>query len=70
VLTGDAEGDYGVTLAMISNTCVAGSNYLLSRPSTVPHPAAATGQATAVLAMGSAGYTAIANWIGTGCPAP
>ena len=33
------EGDYDVTLSMISNTCNAASNYLLSRPSTVPHPA-------------------------------
>jgi hypothetical protein len=70
VLTGDPEGDYGVTLSMISNTCVASSNYLLSRPSTVPHPAGAVGQATAPLPAGSAGYTAIANWIATGCPTP
>jgi Hydrazine synthase alpha subunit middle domain len=70
VLTGDVEGDYGVTLSMISNTCVASSNYLLSRPSTVPHPGGATTQTTAVLPTGSAGYTAIANWIGTGCPTP
>ena len=64
------EGDYNVTLSMISNTCDAASNYLLSRPSTVPHPAAATAQTTAVLPVGSAGYTAIASWISTGCPTP
>ena len=68
VLTGSAEGDFGVTLSMISNACNAPSNYLLSRPSTVPHPAGATGQTTAVLPVGSAAYTTIANWIATGCP--
>ena len=70
MLTGSPEGDYNVTLSMISNTCAAASNYLLSRPSTVPHPRGATTQTTAVLPMGSAGYTAIANWISTGCPTP
>jgi len=70
ILTGSAEGDYNVTLSMISDTCRAASNYLLSRPSTVPHPRGATGQAVAVLPMGSAGYNAISNWISTGCPTP
>ncbi len=68
VLTGDPEGDYGVTLSMISNACTPASNFLLSRPSTVPHPAGAQGQGTAVLPVGSANYDAIANWIRTGCP--
>jgi hypothetical protein len=67
VLTGDPEGDYGVTLTMISNACQPASNYLLSRPSTVPHPSGAMGQATAVLPVGSAGYNSIASWISTGC---
>ena len=67
ILTGDAEGDYNVTLTMISNACNAPSNALLARPSTVPHPAGATGQVNAVLPAGSAGYTAIATWIGSGC---
>jgi mono/diheme cytochrome c family protein len=70
VLTGSPEGDYNVTLSMISDTCRAASNYLLSRPSTVPHPAGATTQTNAVLPVGSAGYTQIANWIGTGCGTP
>lgn len=69
VLTGDAEGDFGVTLTMISNTCSPSSNYLLQRPSTIPHPAGAVGQTTAVLPVGSAGYTTLANWIAGGCPA-
>jgi hypothetical protein len=70
ILTGSAEGDFNATLAMISNTCMPASNYLLSRPSTTPHPAGALGQVRAVLPMGSAGYTTIANWISTGCPTP
>ena len=67
ILTGDAEGDYNVSLSMVSDTCNPGLNYLLQRPSTVPHPAAATGQTTALLPVGSANYTAIANWILSGC---
>ncbi|MGZ8981710.1 MAG: hypothetical protein ACXW2D_13240, partial [Burkholderiaceae bacterium] len=70
VLTGDVEGDYNVTLTMISNACVAASNALLQRPSTVPHPAGAIGQTAPVLAAGSAGYNAIATWIGSGCRTP
>jgi hypothetical protein len=70
VLTGDAEGDYNVSLSMISDTCNPASNALLRRPSTVPHPAGAAGQSAAVLPAGSAGYNAISNWIATGCPTP
>lgn len=70
VLTGSPEGDYGVTLSMISDTCNPASNFLLSKPSTVPHPAGATAQITAVLPVGSAGYASIANWISSGCPRP
>ncbi len=70
VLTGSAEGDYNVTLSMIANACAPATNSLLSRPSTAtaPHLASATGPATAVLPLGSANYTAIMNWIITGCP--
>lgn len=67
VLTGSVEGDYGATLAMISNTCQPAQNSLLARPSTLPHPAGAAGQAAPPLPVGSAGYTAILNWIATGC---
>jgi hypothetical protein len=67
ILTGDVEGDYNVTLTMISNACMAASNALLARPSTVPHPAGAVGQTAAVLPAGSAGYNAIAAWISSGC---
>src|SRR5262249_18130597 len=62
VLTGYPACDYNVALMMISNVCPPASNYLLSRPSTVPHPAGAVGQTTAVLPVGSANYTTIANW--------
>jgi hypothetical protein len=67
VLTGDADGDYNVALTMVSDACNPPSNYLLSRPSAVPHPAGAIGQTTAVLPTGSAGYEAIAGWIRSGC---
>ena len=52
---------------MISNACAPASNYLLSRPSTVPHPAGAVGATTAILPVSSANYNAIANWILSGC---
>jgi hypothetical protein len=64
VLTGSPEGDYGVTLSMISDTCNAASNFLLMRPSTAPHP---SGAAAAVLPVGSAGYNTIRDWIASGC---
>ncbi len=70
VLTGDPTGDYNNTLTMISDTChpTAPANYLLSKPSTKPHPTGATGQTVAVLPAGSANYNTIANWIASGCP--
>ena len=67
VLTGDPDGDYNVTLTMITNACVPGANYLLSKPSTIPHPVGAVGATTAILPVGSANYTTIANWIAGGC---
>nr|MBP6675433.1 hypothetical protein [Vitreoscilla sp.] len=70
VLTGSPEGDFNATLAMVSDTCDAASNTILSRPSTVPHPAGAANQTAAVLPVTSAGYAAIRTWIATGCPTP
>jgi len=67
VLTGDPEGDYNVTLTMITDACTPSSNYLLAKPSTVPHPPGAVGQTTAILPAGGANYNAIANWIKGGC---
>ena len=67
VLTGDADGDYNVTLTMVTNACTPSASYLLSKPSTIPHPVGAVGATTAVLPVGSANYTAIANWIKGGC---
>ena len=70
VLTGSPQGDYNVTLGLINDTCNAAANPLLARPSTLPHPAAAVGQTTAVLPVGSSGYTQIAAWIASGCTGP
>ncbi|MDO9073140.1 MAG: hypothetical protein Q7U73_07725 [Rubrivivax sp.] len=70
VLTGSAEGDFNVTLTMVNDTCNSANNPLLSRPSTVPHPAGDIAQTTALLPVGSTGYTRIANWIARGCPTP
>jgi hypothetical protein len=67
VLTGDVEGDYNVTLTMISNACVAASNALLTKPSTVPHPSGASITPTALLPLGSAAYQKFADWVQTGC---
>ena len=67
VLTGDPDGDYGVTLTMVSDACNPASNLLLTKPSTVPHPTGAVGMQTAVLPAGSANYNAIAGWIAGGC---
>ncbi|MBQ0961806.1 hypothetical protein KAK06_22910 [Ideonella sp. 4Y11] len=70
VLTGDAEGDYNVTLSMVTNTCQPAANPLLAQPSTRPHPSGATGQTRAPLPVGSAGYQALYSWIASGCPTP
>jgi hypothetical protein len=72
VLTGNPTGDFNNTLSMISDTCNPSDpdNYLLKMPSTIPHPANATGQTTAVLPAGSASYNTIANWIKAGCQSP
>jgi hypothetical protein len=69
VLTGSADGDFGVTLSMISDTCNATSNYLLTKPSAIPHPAGAT-RTTAVLPPGGADYNTIRAWISAGCTGP
>jgi hypothetical protein len=74
VLTGSTEGDFNVTLGMINDTCNVASNPLLSRPSTVPHPAGAAfttpPQTVAVLPAGGTAYTAISSWITQGCATP
>ena len=70
VLTGDPDGDWGVTMTMVSDTCHPPLDYLLAKPSTIPHPDAATSQTTAVLPAGGANYATIANWIAAGCLTP
>ncbi len=67
VLTGSASGDFNVVLTMITDACLPASNLLLSRPSTIPHPAGATGQTAAILPVGSVNYNTIAAWIQSGC---
>ena len=69
VLTGSPEGDFNVTLSMISDTCNAASNYLLSRPSTAPHPSGAAASAPVPLPVGSTNYNTISSWIAAGCSA-
>jgi hypothetical protein len=66
VLTGSPEGDFGVTLSMISDVCNAAANRLVMQPSTVPHPPASTSQ-TAPLPVGSANYNTLVSWIASGC---
>ena len=70
VYTGDPEGDYNVTLTMITDTCNPASNRLLQMPSTVPHPAGAVTQTQAVLPVGSPAHTTLVSWIARGCPTP
>ena len=70
VLTGAADGDFGAALSMISDTCNATANALLTRPSSLPHPAGAVTQTTAYLPVGGTDYTKIANWIAAGCTGP
>lgn len=70
VLTGDPEGDWGVTMTMVNDVCHPPTSYLLARPSTIPHPDAATTQTTAVLPANGANYATILNWIATGCKNP
>ena len=70
VLTGSAEGDYNVTLSMISDTCNAGHQLPAEPAVDGAAPGRRHGQTTAVLPAGSANYNAIASWIATGCPTP
>jgi hypothetical protein len=73
VLTGQAEGDFNVTLSMISNVATPGTNELLRRPASdgiSPNPAhgLAVGGG-AVMPVGDPDYQCIANWIqGSTCP--
>jgi hypothetical protein len=68
VLTGGAEGDFNVTLSMVSNACTPDSNYLLSKPSAPLHPSTLAAPAPTVLPAGSADYVTIRTWIAAGCP--
>jgi len=70
VLTGDAEGDYNVTLTEISDVCKPAQNPLLLRPTStgaapVPHPQIGT-PAHPVLSITDPDYQTILAWIATG----
>jgi len=73
VLTGQQEGDFNVTLSMISNVASPGANALLSRPasdSVSPNPlhGLAVGGGP-VMPAGDPDYLCISNWIqGVACP--
>ena len=73
VLTGQQEGDFNVTLSMISNVASPGANELLRRPASdgvSPNPlhGLAVGGGP-VMPVGDADYICIANWIlGAACP--
>ena len=71
VLTGDPDGDWGVTMTMVNDVCHPPTSYLLARPSEVTdHPGTGTGAATPVLPSNGANYATIANWIAAGCLTP
>ena len=63
VLTGNQEGDLNITTTMITDTSNAANNELLSKPTSNDggvHPQVG---GAPVMAVGSADYNAIANWI-------
>jgi hypothetical protein len=65
VLTGQPEGDFNVTLSMISNVANPGANELLRRPAstgTNPTHGIAVGGG-AVMPVGDPDYQCISNWI-------
>ena len=71
VLTGDPDGDWGVTMTMVNDVCHPPASYLLSRPSAITdHPAAGTSGTDPVLPANSANYATIASWIASGCTNP
>ena len=61
VLTGNAEGDYNVTLTMVTDTCNAAANPCCAGRRRCRIPTGNVGQTVPTLAPGSAGYTAIVS---------
>jgi hypothetical protein len=70
VLTGQAEGDFNVTLTMVNNVCDAANTPLLLRPTSTGtnpvHPQVGTPPGP-VLTVGEADYNTILGWIQAGC---
>jgi len=71
VLNGQAEGDYNVTLSMISDVASPGTSELLRRPASSglnPTHGVAVGGGP-VMPVGDPDYQCIFNWIqGSTCP--
>jgi mono/diheme cytochrome c family protein len=75
VLTGNADGDFNVTAAMVNDVCNSAASALVSRPVSVeadvpPHPSVG---GNPVLNIGSGGYMTLTGWIdaaaaANGCP--
>lgn len=70
ILTGQVEGDYNISLGMISDTSQPDQNYLLLRPSSLPtsalpHPPvdSTTAILTPILQTSDPDYATIRNWI-------
>jgi mono/diheme cytochrome c family protein len=75
VLTGNADGDFNVTAAMVNDVCNSAASALVSRPVSVetdapPHPSVG---GNPVLNVGGGGYMTLTAWIdaaaaANGCP--
>lgn len=75
VLTGNADGDFNVTAAMVNDVCISAASALVSRPASVetdvpPHPSVG---GNPVLNVGGGGYVTLTAWIdaaaaANGCP--
>lgn len=63
VLTGNPAGDFNITTTMVSDTATAANNELLSKPTSTDAAVHPQVNGAAVMAIGSANYNAIADWI-------
>ena len=70
VLTGQAEGDFNVTLSMVGDVSTPATSELLRRPASdgiSPAHGQAVGGGPVMPAVGDPDYNAICNWIRAGC---
>jgi hypothetical protein len=67
VLTGNPEGDFNITVGMVSNVCEPANSSLLRRPTSEPaeglHPGVGVNQDEPVLSSLDAEYSVILDWI-------